>query len=206
MSAASSVAIAKLKGCARATNDPAYVPLASSHCAAVAPASRPGRDLSRRTRRSRCRVGGTAGPSAQGRRIDHGGRRCTHDLLGEYGRGASPALPAPYVPSPSRLALTVGRYVAAASDCLQSPSPTTLWQANDDRVTQGKVWNGSDGATVLTHVGRKPRPVLQRWLRPCFQDAQTGPNRLSGLRCRCLHVTSHVINGGNLTRRWRLDG
>ena len=74
VSAASSRAIAKLKGRARATNDPAYVPLASSHCAAVAPASRPGRDLSRRTRRSRGRVGATAGPSAQGRRIDHGGR------------------------------------------------------------------------------------------------------------------------------------
>src|SRR6516165_12836846 len=32
---------------------------------AVAPASRPGRDLSRRTRRSLGRVGATAGPSAQ---------------------------------------------------------------------------------------------------------------------------------------------
>jgi hypothetical protein len=41
VSAASSPAIAKLKGRARATNDPAYVLLASSHRAAVAPASRP---------------------------------------------------------------------------------------------------------------------------------------------------------------------
>ena len=70
VSAASRPATGKPKGRARATNDPAYVPLASSHCAAVAPASRPGRDLSRRTRRSHGRVGATAGPSAQGRRID----------------------------------------------------------------------------------------------------------------------------------------
>jgi hypothetical protein len=41
VSAARSPAIAKLKGRARATNDPAYVRLASSHRAQFAPASRP---------------------------------------------------------------------------------------------------------------------------------------------------------------------
>ena len=40
VSAASSPAIAKLKGRARATNDPAYVPLASSHRAQSRPWSR----------------------------------------------------------------------------------------------------------------------------------------------------------------------
>src|SRR5262252_7675164 len=65
VSAASSPAIAKLKGRARATNDPAYVPLASSHRAQSRRRRDPGRDLSRRTRRSRGRVGATAGPSAQ---------------------------------------------------------------------------------------------------------------------------------------------
>ena len=74
VSAASSPAIAKLKGRARATNDPAYVPLASSHRAQSRRRRDPGLDLPRRTRRSRGRVGATAGPSAQGRRIDHGGR------------------------------------------------------------------------------------------------------------------------------------
>ena len=39
--AASSPAVAKLKGRARATNNSAYVPLASSQSRAVAPASRP---------------------------------------------------------------------------------------------------------------------------------------------------------------------
>ena len=74
VSAARSPAIAKLKGRARATNDSAYVPLASSHRAQSRRHRDPGRDLSRRTRRSHGRVGATAGPSAQGRRIDHGGR------------------------------------------------------------------------------------------------------------------------------------
>src|SRR5262249_21895826 len=69
-----SPAVAKLKGRARATNDSAYVPLASSHREQSRRRRDPGRDLSRRTRRSRGRVGATANPSAQGRRIDHGGR------------------------------------------------------------------------------------------------------------------------------------
>ena len=76
VSAASSPAVAKLKGRAGATNDPAYVPLASSHRAQSRRRRDPGRDRPRRTRRSRGRVGATAGPSAQGRRIDHGAERC----------------------------------------------------------------------------------------------------------------------------------
>jgi hypothetical protein len=74
VSAASSPAVAKLKGRARATNDSAYVPLASSHRAQ----SRRRRDLVAIFLDA---LGGraalselTAGPSAQGRRIDHGGR------------------------------------------------------------------------------------------------------------------------------------
>ena len=53
VSAASSPAIAKLKGRARATNDAAYVPLAGSHRAQSRRRRDPGRDLPRRTRRSR---------------------------------------------------------------------------------------------------------------------------------------------------------
>jgi len=49
VSAASSPAIAKLKGRARATNDSAYVPLASSHRAQSRRRRDPGRDLPRRT-------------------------------------------------------------------------------------------------------------------------------------------------------------
>ena len=49
VSAASSPAIAKLKGRARATNDPAYVPLASSHRAQSRRRRDPGRDLPRGT-------------------------------------------------------------------------------------------------------------------------------------------------------------
>jgi hypothetical protein len=65
VSAASSPATAKLKGRARETNDPAYVPLASSHRAQSRRRRDPGRDLSRRTRRSRGRVGATAGECAR---------------------------------------------------------------------------------------------------------------------------------------------
>jgi hypothetical protein len=49
VSAASSPAIAKLKGRTRATNDPAYVPLASSHRAQPCRRRDPDRDLPRRT-------------------------------------------------------------------------------------------------------------------------------------------------------------
>jgi hypothetical protein len=49
VSAASSPAIAKLKGRARATNDPAYVPLASGHRAQSRRRRDPGCDLPRRT-------------------------------------------------------------------------------------------------------------------------------------------------------------
>jgi hypothetical protein len=52
VSAASSPAIAKLKGRARATNDPTYVPLASRHRAQSSRRRDPGRDLPRRTRPS----------------------------------------------------------------------------------------------------------------------------------------------------------
>ena len=57
VSAASSPAIAKLKGRARATNDPAYVPLASSHRAQSRrrrdPVVAPTRPCDRRVRREK---------------------------------------------------------------------------------------------------------------------------------------------------------